>query len=200
MKEARELPFEDDERLESPWHRAQINLLIECTHQHWRGRTDYFAGGNMFLYYSARQIRQRDYKGPDFFLVTPTDGQRTRQAWIVWEEDGQYPNLIIELLSPTTAAADLGSKKDLYERKFKTPEYFCYDPDTNLLRGWHLGERGYAPLAPKPEGRLWSPELQAYLGPREGVYQTMRAVWLRFFTREGVLVPTAEERAEAGRG
>lgn len=151
----------------------------------------------MFIYYSARQIRQRDYKGPDFFLVSPTDGQRLRQAWIVWEEDGQYPNLIVELLSPSTAAADLGSKKDLYKRKFKTPEYFCFDPDTNLLRGWHLGERGYVPLAPNPEGRLWSGELQAFLGPSEGVYQTMRATWLRFFTRDGLLVPTAEERAEA---
>ena len=66
-----ELPTEDGEPLESPWHRAQINLLIECVHAHLRDRDDYFVGGNMFLYYSAQQARRRDYKGPDFFSCPP---------------------------------------------------------------------------------------------------------------------------------
>jgi Uma2 family endonuclease len=192
-----ELPAEDGEPLESPWHRAQINLLIETLQHHWRGRTDYFVGGNMFIYYSARQARERDYKGPDFFVVQPADGQRARRAWILWEEEGQYPNLIIELLSPTTAAADLGPKKDLYERKFKTPEYFCFDPESNQLRGWHLSDSGYTPLAPTPQSHLPSHELQLRLGLWEGVYQNIVATWLRFFDLSGKLIPTAEERASA---
>ena len=192
-----EVPAEDGEPLESPWHRAQINLLIESVQHHWRKRTDYFIGGNMFLYYSTRQARERSYKGPDFFLVKPTDGQRPRKAWIVWEEDGRYPNLIVELLSPTTASADLGSKKELYERTFKTPEYFCFDPGTNELKGWRLGETGYIPIAPDPQGRWWSNELQLSLGPWSGVYQNMPTTWLRLFTSGGQVVPTAEERAAA---
>ena len=190
-----ELPTEDGEPLESPGHRAQINLLIECVHAHLRDRDDYFVGGNMFLYYSARQARRRDYKGPDFFFVSPTEGPRARQAWIVWEEDGQYPNLIVELLSPTTAAADLGPKKDLYERTFKTPEYFCFDPDTGRLRGWRLGERGYTELTADESGRFESRQLGLSLGTRSGEYQRMQAVWLRLFDTAGVMVPTAEERA-----
>ncbi len=64
-----ELPSEDGLPFESNWHRIQINLLIDCTRQHWRGQTNFFAGGNMFIYYSTRQARTRDYKGPDFFVV-----------------------------------------------------------------------------------------------------------------------------------
>ncbi len=194
---AMDLPAEDGEPLECPWHRAQINLLIELAHRHWRGRTDYFAGGNMFIYYSARQVRERDYKGPAFFVVRPTDGQRPRKSWIVWEEDGQYPNLIIELLSPTTAAADLGAKKTLYEKTFKTPEYFCFDPDTGKLQGWRLGEAGYVPMAPDTAGGLGSNELGLSLRTWSGSYQNSSAVWLRFFDSAGNLVPTAEERASA---
>jgi len=189
-----QLPAEDGEPLESPWHRAQINFLIESVQQHWKDRTDFFAGGNMLLYYSARQARQRDYKGPDFFVVKPTDGQRLRKAWIVWEEDGQYPNLIVELLSPTTADADLGPKKDLYERRFKTPEYFCYDPDADRLQGWRLGATGYAPIAPDPQGRLWSDELKLLVGTWVGTYQKIPATWVRFFDPSGAMVPTAAER------
>ncbi|MBI4602909.1 MAG: Uma2 family endonuclease [Planctomycetes bacterium] len=191
------LPAEDGEPLESPWHRAQINLLIELVQRHWRGRTDSFAGGNMFLHYSARQARDRDYKGPDFFVVRPTDGQRPRDAWIVWEEDGRYPNLIVELLSPTTAENDLGPKKVLYERTFKTPEYFCLDRETSKLQGWRLGEPGYLPVTPDRDGRLPSRELELSIGLWAGIYQNISATWARLYDSAGTLVPTAEERAAA---
>jgi Uma2 family endonuclease len=81
-----------------------------------------FAGGNMFVYYSLEQARKRDYKGPDFFVVLGVDGVRPRHSWIVWQEQGRYPDVIVELLSPTTISQDLGPKKDLYERVFKTSE------------------------------------------------------------------------------
>ena len=70
--------------------------------QHWQGRTDFFVGGNMFLYYSLQQVRNRDYKGPDFFVTTEVDGPRERRSWIVWEENGRYPDMIVELLSPSS--------------------------------------------------------------------------------------------------
>ena len=57
-----ELPEEDGELLESNWHRAQINLLIDIVITRWTDRQDYFVGGNMFIYYSLRQARDRDYR------------------------------------------------------------------------------------------------------------------------------------------
>ncbi|MCS6773444.1 MAG: hypothetical protein NZ693_04940, partial [Thermoflexales bacterium] len=52
---ALKLPEEDGVPLESPWHRLQINLLDECIHSLWSHRTNFFVGGNMFLYFSPDQ-------------------------------------------------------------------------------------------------------------------------------------------------
>jgi len=40
--------------------------------------------------------------------------------------DGKYPNLIVEILSDSTAAIDRGLKKQLYQA-FRTPDYFWFD-------------------------------------------------------------------------
>ncbi len=192
-----ELPTEDGIPLESNWHRIQINLLVDSLHHHRHGRRDYFAGGNMFIYYSFEQVRNRDYRGPDFFVVKGVDGERDRGAWIVWEKRGRYPNVIVELSSPTTREVDLGAKKELYEQTFRTPEYFCYDPDRVELLGWRLGDGQYQALEPNEQGRLWSKELELWLGTWEGEYLRTTATWLRFYTAEGELVLTGEEAARA---
>ena len=198
---ALELPTEDGIPLESSWHRAQINLLIELLRFHWRDRTDFYVGGNMFIYYSLEQVRTHSYRGPDFFVVKGVDGSYSRGAWVVWEEGGRYPDVIVELLSPSTARIDKTVKKDLYERVFRTPEYFCYDPDSEELIGWRLSAGRYRPLEPNERGWLWSEELELWLGKWQGEFQREQAVWLRFYDREGNLIPTeaeaARQRAEA---
>jgi Uma2 family endonuclease len=196
-----DLPDEDGVPLETNWHRVQINLLVDVVKQHWRDRQDFFAGGNMFIYYSLQQARTRDYKGPDFFVVKEIDGAHDRRKWVVWEENGRYPDVIVELLSPSTAQADLGAKKRIYERTFHTPDYFCYDPDRDQLQGWRLKDMRYEALRPDAHGRLWSAELHAWIGTWEGIYLQQQAVWLRLFDTDGNLIPTESEaeyqRAEA---
>jgi Uma2 family endonuclease len=192
-----DLPYDDGEPLESNWHRLQINLLGDMLHQHWPERTDFFAGGNMFIYYSLEQARTRDYKGPDFFVALGVDGTRPRHSWIVWQEEGRYPDVIVELLSPTTMSEDLGPKKDLYERVFKTADYFCVNPADWSLRGWNLGNMHYSALQPDARGWLWAETLQLWLGIQEGRFQGTVTNWLRFFTPAGRLVLTAEEAAES---
>ncbi|MBI1929188.1 Uma2 family endonuclease [Candidatus Poribacteria bacterium] len=193
MIPAMELPTEDGEPLESSWHRAEINLLIETIGVHWRNRQDFYAGGNLFIYYSLEQVRSREYRGPDFFVVLGVDGSYARKAWVVWEEGGKYPAVIIELLSPSTAHEDLTTKKDLYEQVFRTPEYFCYDPDASDLRGWRLVNMTYQELKPSARGELWSEELGLGLGLCEGRYLKSDDTWLRFYDEQGVLVPTEGE-------
>jgi Uma2 family endonuclease len=175
-----------------------MNLLIDSLHQHWQDRRDYFVGGNMFLYFSLEQVRNRDYRGPDFFLVKNVDGNRPREAWVVWEEHGRYPDLIVELASPSTIEVDLGLKKRLYEQTFHTPEYFCYDPGSQRLVGWRWADGGYTELVANEQGWLWSQEAQAWLGLWVGDFQKLTATWLRFYTETGQLVLTQGE-AEAQR-
>lgn len=184
----------DGEPLESPWHWTQIVLLVDCVRSHLRGRTDFFAGGNMFLYYSAEQVRNREYRGPDFFFVDGVDGRKEREWWAVWEEAGRYPDVITELISPTTADVDRTTKKILYERTFRTPEYFCYDPATQKLEGWRLdAHHRYQPIEANEHGWLWSEQLGLWLGLWTGKYLEQNGTWLRFFTTEGVLVLTLQE-------
>ena len=194
----------DGEPLESDWHVVQIHLLDELVRQLFEGRTDFFCGGNMFIYYSLKQARSVKrgrplYKGPDFFVVKEVDGTKPRKYWAVWEEDGRYPDVIVELLSPTTAQKDKVENLRLYERVFRTGEYFWYDVETGELRGFRLRDGHYVPIEPNERGWLWSAELGVWLGVWEGVYQGRRYRWLRLYDREGRLVPTQAELAEAER-
>ncbi len=79
-----------------------MNVLIRSSQQARRDRTDFYAGGNMFVYYSRNHAMNRDFGGPDFFVTLEVDSSRERKAWIVWEEDGRYPDVIVELLSPSS--------------------------------------------------------------------------------------------------
>lgn len=196
-----DLPAEDGIPMETNWHRIEMNLLIDSVHAHWRDRTDYFAGGNMFIYFSLEQVRNKSYRGPDFFVVKNTDGARDRESWVVWLEDGRYPDVIVELASPSTIQTDLGLKKQIYENTFHTTEYFCYDPSSQRLWGWRLTEGIYGEIASNEQGWLWSQELNAWLGRWEGEFQRVDAVWLRLYTAEATLILTQGEegirRAEA---
>lgn len=193
-----ELPAEDGIPLETNWHRIAMNLLIDSVHYRWRDRNDYFVGGNMFIYFHIEQVSRRDYRGPDFFLVKDVDGTQNRDSWIVWEEAGRYPDVIIELASPSTIHVDLGTKKQLYERTFHTQEYFCYNPNTQQLSGWQLMQGRYTEIQPNEQGWLWSEELRVWLGTWQGEFQRVRATWLRFYTSDGQLILTLAE-AEAQR-
>ncbi|NEP84535.1 MAG: Uma2 family endonuclease [Okeania sp. SIO3C4] len=142
-----DLIFDDGEPLESNRHRIAINILIDSLFQLWSGHRDFFAGGNMFIYYSSEQARTWDYKGPDFFVVLNVDRKKSRLGWVVWEEEGRYPDAIVELTSPATASVDFGKKKDIYEQIFRTPYYFIFDPfDQKSLQGWHLKNSKYHEL------------------------------------------------------
>jgi Uma2 family endonuclease len=197
-----DLIFDDGEPLESNRHRIAMNVLIRSLQQAFADRKDYFTGGNMFVYYSRNQAMNRDFRGPDFFVVLDVDGDRERQGWVVWEEEGRYPDVIVELLSPSTAMTDKTTKKALYERVFRTSDYFVFDPfDAQSLEGWALNLRhGYQPLKPNERGWLWCESLQLWLGTWEGQIDrepaTGTCAWLRFYHPDGSLVLLPEEVAE----
>lgn len=194
----RQLPETDGVPLESPWHLAAMVLMIDTVNYLWRDRTDFFCGGNMFLYYSPAHVRNEDFKGPDFFYVSGVDRLRPREFWVVWEE-GKYPDLIIEFLSHTTAQVDRAIKKTLYEQTFQTPEYYIYDPDKQQLEGWQLGSDEYEAMTPNERGWLWSNVLQLWLGKWVGEYLEQKGTWLRCYDINGQLVRIGveEERQRA---
>jgi len=195
-----DLPYDDGEPMASPWHAGSGPLLkASYVALHGGRMTDYYVGVNMFVYYSWKQVRNKDYKGPDLYFVKNVEGARDRLYWAIWDEDGRYPDVIIELLSETTQAEDLGAKKRLYEQVFRTTEYFCVAPQVQRLLGWRLTDGHYKAIKPNDQGRLWSKELDLWLGSWQGVYLGEEHTWLRFFTSNGelVLLPDEAERQRA---
>jgi Uma2 family endonuclease len=176
--------WSDEPPLESDLHRKQIDLLIRLLEWLWRERQDFYASGNLTVYFNPEQIKSRDFRGPDFFVVLGTE-RKPRRSWVVWAEGGKYPNIIIEILSDKTAEVDRGLKKQLYQDIFRTPDYFWFDPVSLEFQGFHLVDGTYQPLEPNPQGHLWSQQLELFLG----IHQRE----LRFFTVEGDLIPTPEE-------
>ncbi len=185
MPDATEVESNEPE-MESSLHYAQLALLVSCLEWLWRDRDDFFIGANLTIYFSRQQLKNRDFRGPDFFLVKATQ-KRPRKSWVVWEEDGKYPDLIIELLSESTADIDRTLKKDLYQERFRTHEYFWFSPDDLEFAGFRLLGQNYQAISPNQAGWLWSETLELYLGIYNGQ--------LRYFNSQGQLVRTPEEDA-----
>jgi len=186
--------------MESGRHYDQAALLIQTLRSHWSERQDFYVAGNMFLYFSALQAKRNDFRGPDVFIVLGTE-RRQRKSWVVWDEGGKVPSVVIELTSDSTRHVDYGEKKRVYGHVIHVPEYFIYDPWTGQLDGFALApEGGYAPIPPGEggRGRLRSGALGLELGVWQGVYQDEEAPWLRWYAAGGELVPTPQEQgAEA---
>ncbi len=193
-----QLPEEDGIPVENFFHLLQQELWRKSLRHYWRERTDYFAGNNIFVYYSTRQSQNiiqgdfSEFRGPDFFVVLGIDGRKPRRYWVSWQEEGRYPDLVIEI-APKIAHADLDERMKLHERVFRAREYFLVDWEKRTLEGYDWTLKGYEPKVPNERGRLWSGVLELWIGAWEGEYEGYTSRWFRFYTPEGELVLTAEE-------
>lgn len=177
----------DEPPMETELHLRQLMLLIQSLELLWKDRQDFYAFGNLTIYYSPNQRKSEYFRGPDFFVVLGV-ARKPRKSWVVWEEDGKYPHVIIDILSDSTAETDRGLKKEIYQETFRTPNYFWFDPNSLEFKGFQLMAGKYEEIAANEQGWLWSQQLELFLGVHDSQ--------LRFFTPEGKLVPTPEEVAE----
>jgi Uma2 family endonuclease len=176
--------YSDEPPLETDFHREQIDLLIRLLKYWWRDRPDFYISGNLTVYYNEQQLKKRDFRGPDIFVVLGAE-KRDRRSWTIWEEGGKYPNVVIELLSSSTATVDRGKKKDLYQDVWRVPEYYWFHPEMLEFAGFRLIGGTYAAIAPTDSGRLQSEQLGLELGVHERQ--------LRWFSTDGELIPLPEE-------
>jgi Uma2 family endonuclease len=174
----------DEPPLETDLHRNQIDLLIRLLQYWWQDRQDFYISGNLTVYYNIQQLKSRDFRGPDVFVVLGTE-KKDRRSWAIWDEGGKYPNVVIELLSSSTARVDKGAKKTLYQDVWRLPEYYWFHPETLEFEGFRLVAGCYEAIVPAEDGRLLSEQLGLALGIHERQ--------LRWFTTEGELIPLPEE-------
>jgi hypothetical protein len=122
--------------------------------------------------------------------------ERENLSYFVWTR-GKAPDVAIEIVSNREGGED-SDKLRTYARA-GVPYYVIFDPDDLLrggvLRAFGLQVRRYRPLAEpyflEETGlgvRLW-----------DGVFEGINRTWLRWCDREGNVIPTGAERAEAER-
>lgn len=195
-----DLPYDDGIPLESHWHRSVMNLLIDILSAHWQDRRDCYINGNMFIYFDPDQVKTRNFRGPDFFVVKGVQSNHLRKSWVVWEEGGLTPDYVIELASESTVKFDVTAKKAIYENILKTPEYVVYNPNSAKLQGWRLTRGRYRAVKLDKRGWLWSEQLELWLGTADYALipggEPVKV--LRFFDLQGKPLPTPAE-AEAQR-
>jgi Uma2 family endonuclease len=157
-------------------------------------RPDGYVGGNMFVYYSLNQVKNEDYRGPDVFVALNVP-KKERKSWVCWEE-GKPPDVVIELLSESTAEKDKTQKKQIYQNWMHVTEYFWYDPfDPADWAGFQLQGGSYVEILPNDQAQLISQVLDLALVRWQGAYCGVECTWLRWAYRNGALLPNREELA-----
>jgi Uma2 family endonuclease len=191
-----DLPFDDDFPMDSERHRMQIALLVESLEHAWRDRDDVCIAGDMPLYFSETQRMRRDFRVPDVYVVTETV-RRERKKWVVWEEDGRSPDVVIEITSETTESMDRGEKKTIYEKLLRVPTYVIYDPFSARLDvfGLRAERKRYETLPPDPRGLVRCTPLGLWVGVWRGEHFRVEAPWLRWFDEAGEMLLHPEELA-----
>jgi Uma2 family endonuclease len=174
-------------------HRDDLQNMIEMLRTWYAGQPRTYISGNMLMYYEEGNPRK--HVSPDVFVVHNLP-PRERRNYLVWEEEGKAPDLVIELTSKSTRNEDLRTKFQLYRDVLRVTEYVLFDPYEEYLEPslqayrWRKGQ--YAPMR-LVRGRLPSKVLGLHFG-REGMQ-------LRVYepeTGRKILLPREEfERAEA---
>ena len=95
-------------------------------------------GGEVLIAPAAVMLDQENVLEPDvFWIAAQSASQLTDRAM-----QGP-PDLVVEVLSPSSRARDKKAKFRLYER-FGVAEYWIADPDAAILEAWTLRDRAYA--------------------------------------------------------
>ena len=185
------------------FHLLQPRLLSETFRPPTYTEEEIFTASDLNLYYDLQQPQW--YKRLDWFAVLGPlrryDPQNLRLSYVVWQE-GIYPYIAVELLSPGTEKEDLGqnlreihtppNKWTVYEKILRIPYYFVFDRYTDYFQAFGLVMNRYQPLPVVGQG-VWLGEIQLGLGLWRGVYQGHDRLWLRWYDEEGHWLPTPVE-------
>jgi Uma2 family endonuclease len=206
-----DLPSENPEEPGLPdlFHLSQPRLLDETLVSPLYGTEDRFTASDLNLYYDVRHTGW--YKSPDWFVALGVTSGSTntelRLSYVMWQE-GVAPFLVVELLSPSTAAEDLGktlrevnrppTKWQVYEQVLRVPYYAVFDRCSSQFQLFELRGMGFEEVALVDE-RFWFDGLELGLGVWSGVYGGTDGRWLRWYDGAGNWVATEAERAEAER-
>ena len=195
------LVTEDDRPVDNLFSAKQAHLLIDSLYASWQhprfGRR-FIATGNVGVFYAFHQPPVV----PDMFLsldVTPPADllKKSHRSYFIWMY-GKPPDVVVEIVSNTEGGEEEPDGKLGIYGRIKVAHYVVYDPGRQMgsepLRVYAL-ERGR--LVRTDE--TWFDDLGLGVMLWRGPYQGCEDTWLRWCDRDGAVILTGEERAEAER-
>jgi len=152
---------------DGPHHELESGALIEVTrpkldhnrlvHWLWRLIEDYilpqqlgFVGGDTLV---VLDEAGGVIYAPDLFFIALTHLERVREGVVYGP-----PDLVVEVLSPTTSERDLGIKLQNYYR-LGVPWYWTVDPDLQTIQERQWQPAGFQLTASVGEGEPFQPHL-----------------------------------------
>ena len=133
--------YEDPEPVEDGMQQAiPLIEIVSLLHRYYADRPDVYVGGGGFVMYNEKDGNQR--VAPDCYIAFDVDVAHIEEMANFWVwRVGKVPDFALEMASRSTAANDMGRKRDLYE-SLEIAEYWRLDPTGGELYGQPItGER-----------------------------------------------------------
>ncbi len=184
---------EDDTPVDNLFSEKEMRLLADILVNGWRGPADgrpFVVMANVGVFSGLRLPALT----PDLLLslgVTyPADiGAKEHRAYFVWEY-GKPPDVVVEIVS--NQKGDELSDKLLDYARIGVSYYVVHDPYHHLGKETlRVFERKGSSLRELSE--FWLEEVGLGLVLWQGEYEGVANLWLRWCTRDGVLIPTGRE-------
>jgi Uma2 family endonuclease len=212
-----ELPDSDETPVDNELQNDIPNILLNLLREIWTGRTDWFWGVDMAVYYDPNPENPADYKTvvPDGFLALGVPryyDEGCRLSYAIWVEK-VLPILVLEVISKKYNGEYEG-KLELYQ-KLGIRYYVIYNPlsgrrgaykERLSLEVYELinGEYKLMPSIPTdtvpaallPEGgkMVWLEDVGLGIGCVRNELNDLEREWLYWYDRSGLRYPTSKER------
>lgn len=192
LPSSEELPSSDDTPVDNELQVLIPSLLSAVLALIWQDREDWFFGINMGVYYDLA----KPAIVPDGFLSLGVErfvGEQGRLCYVLWDEDGVVPSLVLEIVSKTYNA-------EYEQKKFDYAQmgvlyYIVYAPTRQrrrrqrlevhrLVNGQYVLQSGDI---------IWMPEIGLGIGRERGTYQAFTREWLYWYDENGNRYKTPEE-------
>jgi len=182
---------------ENDKHRKQMIALLNALDDFFIDDPRTYVTGNILVHFRD-ETGEWKFLAPDIMVVKGVE-KKDRSSYVI-EDEGKAPDLIIELVSPSSKVEDFGNKRVVYA-SWGVKEYFLFDPTGELssapLRGYRLEGGEYMPMM---GARLHSEVLGLDLVVEKGKLRLFnpKTGWYSLTYEESEAARRAAERKAAG--
>ncbi len=197
---SKELPCSDDTPVDNEDQNFLPNYLLFLLELIWQERQDWYFGADMAIYHTTG-VSPKVPVVPDGFLSIGVSrrkpGNQSRRSYVVWEEAGIVPILVLEMVS-WTPGDEYEGKLRLYER-LGVLYYVIYNPDY-----WQRDRRQPFEIYKLVDGEYqlqigepyWLPEIGLAIGRSRGIVGGIEREILSWFDERGDRYLSAAEQAQ----